>query len=203
MGWRYSRGRRSGLLAEEEVLLVRSAQRGEPEAFDRLVDWYAPGIYNFALRMLQSAEEAEDAAQEAFVRAYTSLRQFRGRSSFATWLHRVAMNVCLDQIKRRRRQPFSLAREDPPTEPRLPASEGDPASAAERRERQAIIRSAIDSLPEAQRAIVVLYDLEGLSYQECAQALNTSVGTVKSRLNRARLALKTKLAPQLELLRSG
>ena len=194
------------LLAEEELALVRSAQKGELEAFDRLVAIHAPRLYNLALRMLQSADEAEDAAQEAFIRAYTSLRQFRGQASFATWLHRVAMNICLDQLKRRKRQPVAfgaLNDADPADEPAPARPAGDPAAAAESRERQAIIRAAIDSLPEGQRAVIVLHDLQGLSYLECAQVVGASVGTVKSRLNRARLALKAKLEPQLELLTSG
>ena len=186
---------------EEELALVRSAQGGNLEAFDRLVELHGPRLYGFARRMVGSAQEAEDLAQEAFVRAFKSLRQFRQEASFSTWLHRLALNLCLDHLKRKKRPPVSLetiAREDP-----APSPEGNPVAAAERRERQEIIRGAIGTLPEAHRAVIVLYDLQGLSYEECAQVLKTSVGTVKSRLNRARLALKAKLEPQLELLLSG
>ena len=185
---------------EEELALVRSAQGGNLEAFDRLVELHGPRLYGFALRMVGSAQEAEDLAQEAFVRAFKSLRQFRQEASFSTWLHRLALNLCLDHLKRRKRQPISL---EAVVEDSVPSPEGNPVAAAERRERQEIIRGAIGALPEAHRAVIVLYDLQGLSYEECAQVLKTNVGTVKSRLNRARLALKAKLEPQLELLLSG
>jgi RNA polymerase sigma-70 factor (ECF subfamily) len=194
------------LLGEQELTLVQSAQAGDAEAFDRLVELHAPRLYNVALRMLRSPEEAEEAAQEAFVRAYSSLKRFRGSASFGTWLCRITMNICLDQLKRRRRQPLSLDAlkpGNPGGEIAWPKGAGDPAATAEAKERRAIIRAAIDSLPEAQRAVIVLCDLQGLSYEECARALKTRVGTVKSRLNRARLALKTRLEPQLELLRSA
>ena len=160
-------------------------------------------VYNVALRMSGNAEDAADLTQECFLRAFTSLRSFRGEAAFSTWLYRIAVNVCLDQLKRRarRREAEPRAEGGENADPLAGVADqgADVHASALRRERQEAVQAAISSLPEHQRTTLVLYDLEGFSYEQIAQLSGTSLGTVKSRLNRARLALKSRLEPVLEL----
>lgn len=198
--------------------LVTRARGGDREAFDGLVELYAPQVYNLSLRITGSPEEAEDCVQETFVRAFGAMRSFRGEAAFFTWLYRVALNVARDAARRRTHRPLLISELAGP-DPQVPvpdvADTGPPsvhgpladpsarpeeALVAERR-RQLLLR-AISSLPPHHREVIVLYDLQGLSYEQVARVTNTRVGTVKSRLSRARLALKDRLAPYLDLLRS-
>jgi len=191
--------------------LVARAKQGDRGSFDSLVEYYAPQLYNLALRVTGSRDEAEDCVQEAFVRAYCALRSFRGEAAFSTWLYRVALNVATDAARRRSRSPVpvsALAPEDPEEPPleldRVASHERaqvpGPEAIVFAQQRRRIILHAIRRLPEHHRTVVVLYDLQGLSYEEIAQITRTRVGTVKSRLNRARLALKDLLAADSELL---
>jgi RNA polymerase sigma-70 factor (ECF subfamily) len=192
--------------------LVARAQKGDRESFDALVELYTPQVYNLALRVTGSREEAEDCVQDAFLRAYCALRSFRGEAAFSTWLYRVALNVATDAARKRARNPVTtteLAREGsdepaPELERVAESAVSDahgPDAAFASKQRRNIVLKAINHLPEHQRAVVILYDLQGMSYEEIAQILKTRVGTVKSRLNRARLALKDLLSEDLELLR--
>jgi RNA polymerase sigma-70 factor (ECF subfamily) len=192
--------------------LVARAKAGDRTAFDALVETYAPRIYSIALRITGSRDEAQDCVQDAFVRAFSALRHFRGEAAFSTWLYRVAVNVANDACRRLRSQPL-LASElagpgsDDPA-PDLGGMSHDrhtadgPDEQLARAQRRDLVLTAIRSLPEHHRAVIVLCDLQGLSYEEVAQVMGTRVGTVKSRLNRARLALKERLEPHLELLRT-
>ena len=188
-----------------EALLIERCQQGDTLAFDRLVEQHGQWVYNLAYRMIGDRDEAEDVAQEAFVRAFTAIKGFRRGSSFSTWLYRVAANVCLDEIKRRRRRPAPasalMSDDDRPPDPPDPAP--DAAAQVEAAERRELVRRAIAALPAHHRLPLVLYDLQGCSYDEIAGIMKTNIGTVKSRLNRARLALKQALEPHLELLRGG
>jgi len=192
--------------------LVARAKGGDREAFDGLVEFYAPHLFSVALRIVGSREEAEDCVQEAFVRAFASLRSFRGESAFSTWLYRVTVNVANDAAKRSARHPAlasELAGPDPDQGPAdlervaeaSGATQAGPAELALARRRREVVLEAIRLLPDHQREVVILYDLQGLSYEEIARITRARIGTVKSRLNRARLALREKLLPHLELLR--
>jgi len=192
--------------------LVARAKAGDRTAFDGLVEAYAPRIYNIALRITGSRDEAQDCVQDAFVRAFSALRHFRGEAAFSTWLYRVAVNVANDACRRLKSQPM-LASELAGPGPDDPApdlggmshhrhSADDAGEQLARAQRRDLVLTAIRSLPEHHRAVIVLCDLQGLSYEEVAQVMGTRVGTVKSRLNRARLALKERLEPHLELLRT-
>ena len=189
-------------LAGEELLIER-CQQGDTVAFDRLVERHGQWVYNLAYRMVGDREEAHDMAQEAFVRAFAAIKGFRRGSSFATWLYRVTTNACLDEIKRRRRRPLPasslLSDEGPAPDP--PDGTPDVAERVVAMERREVVRRAIASLPLHHRATLVLCELQGCSYEEVAAITKTNVGTVKSRLNRARIALKKALEPHLELLR--
>lgn len=186
-----------------EADLVRAARGGDADAFDRLVQSHYRSVYNTAYRMLHTPSAASDATQSTFVRVYEALPSFRGDASFGTWLYRITMNVCLDEIRRNKNQPLSLTDEDDDGEPSgerdLPDLSAEPSVSAEQRELQALVHDAISRLSEDFRTVIVLYDIRGLSYQEISEALEIPLGTVKSRLNRARLALRDEMETWAEL----
>jgi len=183
--------------------LVARAQAGDAAAFDALVDESYALVYSTALRLTGDPELAADATQDAYVRAYNSLAGFRGQSAFTTWLYRIAVNVCLDHLRRRTRQPRSLptAGTNPEDTAPLPlaAAAPTPQQETERHERQRLVQEALLRLSDDHRTVLVLFDLSGLTYEEIAQVTGVPLGTVKSRLNRARLALRDELGPHLEL----
>lgn len=186
-----------------EAQLVERARAGDMEAFASLVAHYERKVFNMAYRLTNHYEDASDIAQEAFVRVYTRLGEFRGDSSFSTWLYRIVQNACMDEIRRRKRQ--TIMSLDQPVEAddgemfrQLKDEEGDgPEEALERRELQAEVQRAISRLDDHFRTVLVMRDIQGLSYNEIADILGENLGTVKSRLNRARNALKEQLALEL------
>jgi len=190
--------------SDEERRLIEQSRQGDQGAFDALVRRYEKQLYNTAYRLTGSYDDASDLAQEAFVRAWNNLRSFRGDASFSTWLYRIVTNVFLDERKRRRARPQRSLEEalgsDENTVTRQFEDAGPtPQDRVEERERWQILQKAIAELPAPQRVMVVLYHTENRSYEEIAQIMGLPMGTVKSRLNRARLALKNKLAPVAEL----
>ncbi len=190
-------------MSVNEVQIIRQCQAGDTNSFDVLVEEHYTRVYNTALRMLSDPDRAADATQAAFVRAFRSLESFRGDSSFSTWLYRITANVCLDELRNRPQEPVSLtfvSNEDEELEERsIPDNCTEPAARVVRDERQRVVHQAIQQLSTEYRVVLVLYDLEGCSYKDTAQILGIPVGTVKSRLNRARSALKEVLRPHLEL----
>ena len=192
-------------MALQERRLITLSQQGEVAAFEELVEEYQGRIYNLAFRMLGNSEDALDVCQESFLKAYKALPRFRGDSSFSTWLYRIAQNVCLDALRRRNRQiTFSLD-EDLETEdgmmPRQFSGDlPDPEETVVHRELQHVVDQALSALSEDHRQIIVLRDFDGCSYEEIADILDIELGTVKSRLYRARSALHRLLEP-MELFR--
>jgi RNA polymerase sigma-70 factor (ECF subfamily) len=185
-----------------EMDLVTRARQGEARAFDRLVQEHYVLAYNTAYRMLGNPDQAEDATIEAFARAYRSLDRFRGDSSFSTWLYRIVTNVCLDYLRSPGQQTSSLdegAGDNGSLTREVPDESENPALAAVQHRRQQAVHRALQRLSSEHRAVLVLYDLNGFSYEEVGSILGIPVGTVKSRLNRARHALKEELTPHLEL----
>lgn len=195
-----------GAANRSEAELLKAARAGDADAFDRLVQAHYRSVYNVAYRMLHTPGAASDATQTTFVRAYEAISSFRGDSSFGTWLYRITMNVCLDELRRQKNRPLSLTDEDDEGEPAgerdMPDLTDEPAGTAEQRELQELVHQAIGRLPEDFRTVIVLYDIRGLSYQEISQLLDIPLGTVKSRLNRARLALRDEMEPWVELFDS-
>jgi RNA polymerase sigma-70 factor (ECF subfamily) len=190
--------------SDEERGLIERSRAGDVAAFDILVRRYEKQLYNTAYRLCGSPDDAADLAQDAFVRAWRSLGSFRGDASLSTWLHRIVTNLFLDERKRRRAHPHRSLDEalelDETTVTREFEDTGpSPQDRAEERERHETLQRAILSLPPPQRVMVVLYHTQNRSYEEIAEILNLPLGTVKSRLNRARLALRGKLAPAAEL----
>lgn len=185
---------------DEQELISRS-QSGDIQAFNDLVELYQRQVYNLALRMLGSAETAEDATQDTFVSAYRAIAGFRG-GSFKAWILRIAANSCRDKLRVSRRA--SIVSLD-----NLMEEVGDfiaddktesPEDYAQRRELGRLLDGSLARLPEDQRLVVVLSDIQGLTYEEIAQVIGISLGTVKSRLSRARLRLRELLLQRRELL---
>jgi len=172
--------------AYDERELVAEVQRGSREAFDRLLDAYESKVYNLAWRLVGS-QDAEDAAQDALVEICRSIASFQGRSSLSTWVYRVATNVCLEH--RRRRRPEMAPLDEGFAEQQADPGK-DPADAVMRNDVTSRVDSAVGSLPDLYRDVVVLHELQGLTYRECASVLGCPVGTVKSRLSNAFVKLR-------------
>ena len=175
---------------DEERAAIDRVLQGDTDAFEALVKANEKGVYNLALRMLGNAEDALDASQEAFFRAYRALASFRGDSKFSVWLYRLTSNVCLDMLRKAGRfQQTSLTGEDEEEELPIPDSRFDPQEALERAEVRRAVQEGLQKLDPLFREALVLRDVNGLSYEEIAQALDLEPGTVKSRIFRARRRL--------------
>jgi RNA polymerase sigma-70 factor, ECF subfamily len=180
--------------------LIRRCQDGEVAAFEPLVEKYRQRVWRLAYQILRDREEAWDCAQEAFVRAFQSLSSFRGQSAFYTWLFRITVNVATDRHRSRGARSRAFGAEQVPEEEweRTAADTGaGPEEQTLLTERRAKIQQALDALPEKARTIIMLSDIEGLSYREIAQVLNCPIGTVMSRLHNARKRLRGLLGPML------
>jgi len=169
--------------------LIERLQAGDVRAFEELVIAHQHRVFAVAQRMLGNAAEAEEIAQEVFLRVHRSIGEFRGESRLSTWLYAITSRLCLNRLAAGDRR---FRRDDAEALERAPGP-GDAAALLERSEVEAALRDAIAELPEDRRIVVVLRDLEGLSYEEIAQALDLELGTVRSRLHRARTDLKAKL----------
>ena len=179
--------------------LLAAARQGDAAALEQLLVRYQPHLYRFGLRMCGNEEDAGDVAQESLISMARSLRDFRGDSTVSSWLYTIARRFC---IKKRRRSKFAPAREEPLDAPGIDAQRlADPAPSPEQtatnRELQRALVRAIDGLDPAQREVLVLRDVEGLSAAEVAKVLDITVAAVKSRLHRARVAVRESLAPVL------
>jgi RNA polymerase sigma-70 factor (ECF subfamily) len=174
----------------QEAELVARLRRGDLRAFEELVITYQHRVFGVALRMLGNRAEAEEIAQETFLRAHRALPEFRGEARLGTWLYAIASRLCLNRLATPERR---LARADDAALAAAPGHEPDAAAALERSELEAAVRDAIAALPDERRIVVILRDLEGLSYEEIGEVLDLEPGTVRSRLHRARMDLKAKL----------
>ncbi|MFN3928423.1 MAG: RNA polymerase sigma factor [Thermoflexus sp.] len=194
----------SSAVSSEEDQLIAAAQSGDLEAFNELVRRYQDRLYTIAYRMMGDHDSAADAMQEALIAAFRGIRKFRG-GSFRAWLTRIVTNACYDELRRRRRHPQSslealfVVDQGPEAEMTLPPVEG-PEFSVERQELADLLHRAIQCLPADQRTVLVLSDIEGYSYEEIAEILRVPVGTVKSRLSRARMRVRDFLLAHRELL---
>ncbi len=179
------------LLQSDERELIRRCQLGDRDAFGALFDRYERPVYRYAYHILGDPDEADDIKQDTFVKAYRTLPGFRGECSLLTWLLKVAGNLCRDKIKSRsRRSETGLVPEIEATLFDRGSYGADPALEMERKETTTAVHRVLNGLPQPQREIIVLRDLQGLSYQEIAQVLECSVASVKLRLFRARRGFK-------------
>lgn len=175
---------------DDKHILVR-AKRGELDAFEELVRRYEKRVYAVALRSSGSPEDAADIVQEVFLRAWRSIESFRGDSGFSTWLFRITMNMCVDFARHKHSQPQTQSIVDEEeNERQVPDTAPTPEEHLENREMGRELAAALDEISEEHRRIVLLRDVSGMSYTEIADVLEISEGTVKSRLSRARIALR-------------
>lgn len=192
----------------DEAALLAAAQRGDLPAFNQIILHYQSLAYNIAYRLTSDDELAADATQDAFIKAYQRISQYRG-GSFKSWLLRIVTNTCYDALRARKRRPtVSLESgedddDDPDYDARLMDRSERPEAYAMRQELAGVIQAAIGQLPPDQRAALILSDIEGLDYQEIADATGAALGTVKSRLSRARARLRDLLLEHQELLPSN
>lgn len=186
----------------DEETLIRQAQKGDVAAFNSLVLAYQDQVYNVAYRIMGEPDAADDAAQETFISAYKKLETFRG-GSFKSWLMRIVTNNCYDEFRRRKRQPQSSLDEmveNYGPNPLLGSDESGPEEHRQQVELIQAVEDCLQHLPEEQRIAAVLCDVEGYDYNEIAEIMTTSLGTVKSRLSRARARLRDCLQEMRELL---
>ena len=188
---------------ESDLVLVKRVQRGDKTAFDLLVRKYQHKVVKLVLRYVRNPAEAEDIAQEAFIKAYRALPQFRGDSAFYTWMYRIAINTAKNSLASRDRSPiaYDLDLTDPEESHSVQTKLQDPDTPegmALTEEIRLIVNSAIEALPEELKTAIVLRELDGLSYEEIAAAMECPVGTVRSRIFRAREAIDKRLREVFE-----
>ncbi|MGI5859662.1 MAG: sigma-70 family RNA polymerase sigma factor [Tepidanaerobacteraceae bacterium] len=177
-----------------EKHLIRQAKKGDVLAFENLISGYEKKVYNTVYRFFNNVEDAMDITQEIFIKVFTSLYGFRENSSFSTWLYRIAVNTCIDFLRKKKEDMLPIKEEMAVGgEIKLGSHTESPEEYVERRELKQALMKAINTLPEEQRMCVILRDIQGFSYTEISDILICSLGTIKSRLYRGRRALKEKL----------
>lgn len=178
---------------EEEDVLIAKVQGGDTASFEKLVLENQTKVYNLALRMVGNTEDAYDMSQEAFIKAYNSIALFRGESRFSVWLYRLTTNVCLDFLRSRGRKSHGsltyIGEEDDEKELEIPDDRFSPETLTEKKELREAVNRGLLTLPKDYRSILLLREIDGLSYEEIAEALSLEEGTVKSRIFRARKKL--------------
>lgn len=192
-------------MAEVESVLIRKAKNGDVHAFENLIEIHRKRVYNIALKMLHNQEDAYDITQEVFIRVFKSMKEFREEASFSTWIYRITKNACLDELRKRKNKATVSMDEDLETEDgtikrQVEDCSPGPDALYESMELRDIVRTAIELLSDEHKFVIILRDLQGFSYEEIAKVLECPEGTVKSRINRARKALKEILQRRMELL---
>ena len=188
---------------ENEQALIQQARRGDMEAFNALVLQYQDGVYTQTYRIMGEPDSAADATQDTFITAYRRLETYRG-GNFRSWLLRIATNTCYDELRRRKRRPATSLEDLPSAEsddgPALPAPNPGPEQVVQQSELNRAIQDCINALHDDQRMVLVMCDVQQFSYQEIAATIGIQMGTVKSRLSRARAAVRQCLQAVQELL---
>jgi len=179
--------------SNEMLELIKKAQQGDSNAFGELIAAYEKFVFNVACRMFGNAQDAEDIAQEALIKAYKNIDKFDFNSSFSTWLYRITTNTCIDEMRKRKgKETYSIDNEDEETGLSLQIKDTAPDASEKVMQQETVseVRKAIDKLSEEHKMVIILRDIQDLSYEEVADTLGINVGTVKSRLARARKNLK-------------
>lgn len=188
---------------EVEKVLVQKLKNGSQEAFNELVEQYSKKLYYLCLKMLQNEKDAEDTVQNVFLKAYLNINKFEGKSSLSTWMYRITVNVCTDLLRKRKKEAIvPLYNTDSDENEYIIEIEDEKANTEKtviENERKRELFKAINCLNESHKKLIVLRDLEGLSYEEISNILKLNLGTVKSGINRARAALLEILKENKEL----
>jgi len=192
------------VLSTLESELIKKCQQGDVEAFEKLILSYQKKVYTIAYRYMGRREEAEDLAQEAFIKVYRSLKTFRGDSSFSTWLYHVVTNVCRDALRKNSRKleedslDCAVTTEKGEIRREIVDWSMSPALLYEQKELGEFLQSLIDQLSPEYKAVIVMREIQDMSYDEIAQAMDCSLGTVKSRLSRARKTMRDMIESSME-----
>jgi len=187
-----------------ENILIEKSRKGDIEAFEKLIEAYQKKVFNIALGILNNYDDANDIAQDVFIRIFKSIKNFKGESAFSTWLYRITTNACLDELRKRKNKNVISLDEDIRFDggeiPRQIVDDGPPLDViAERNELKRIVNNAISELSEEHKTVIILREIQGFSYEEIAEVLKCPQGTVKSRISRARNILKDILKNKREL----
>lgn len=191
---------------QDDRILIERAQRGDRSALNELIRKYQDRAYQYAFRLTRNSDEAADVVADSFVRVNNAIKNFKGNSAFSTWIYRIITNCYLD-IKKKDKSKYGVSLDQS-----MPGEEDSgtrdlvdpgrrPDEDTERRQREVLLQRAVNKLPAFQKAMIIMYHSEQLSYEEIAAALDLPLGTVKSRLNRARIMLRELLAEDEELFR--
>ena len=191
------------ILSSQEASLIKQSKAGDIESFERLIAEHQKKVFNIAYRMLGNLEDANDVAQEALVKAYRGIENFKGKSSFSTWLYAIVNNACIDFIRKNRKVNMIYLDREYETEEgtykiQLNNNEDTPEQLFEKKEVQKLVHESINELGYNHRKVIILRDIEYFSYKEIAQILSCSEGTVKSRISRARNNLKAIIKEKLK-----
>ncbi len=192
------------MLSTQENELIKKCQQGDIEAFEKLIASYERKVYTIAYRYMGNREEAEDFAQEAFIKVFRSIKGFRGEASFSTWLYRIVSNVCRDALRKNSRRTedsldCAVTTENGEMQREVVDWSMSPEPMFENHELGQFIQSLIDQLTPEYKAVIIMREIQDMSYEEIAKELHCSLGTVKSRLSRARKALRNKIEGTGEL----
>lgn len=188
----------------DESALIKKIKDGDLDAFSELVQIYEKKAFNFTYRMLKDTHLAEDATQEAFLRVFSKIDSFRQNSSFSTWFYTILNNICLDILRKKSRQAETVSigqtnSDDEEFELQIEDSSPGPYESLQKKDAILILENALKELSEEHRAVIIMRDIDGREYEEIAKILGISLGTVKSRLSRARLSLRKLLDESKEL----
>lgn len=187
---------------DNEIQLIKKAKAGDVHAFEALIQEHQSIVYNVAYKMFPNHEDASDIAQEALIKAYRYIGKFEGKSKFSTWIYKITYNVCIDELRKRKKletQSLDETFTDSDDAKYTPVDTSPtPEQSLESKEKAEVIYKAIDSLAPDYRAAIILRDINGLSYEEIATVQSCSIGTVKSRINRGRKQLQEIISQYLE-----
>lgn len=193
-------------MSNNEKHLLDRAKAGDTQAFEQLIEDYEKKVFNIALRMMGNYDDAKDMAQESLIKVYKSISSFKEQSSLSTWIYRITTNVCLDELRKRKSRKVvyideNIKFDDGEAKKEIVSDEITPEEKVERDEIKRMLNSAISELSDEHKTVIVLRDIQGFSYEEISNITKCPQGTVKSRINRARQALKEILMSKRELLK--
>ncbi len=188
-------------MLQREQILIKQAKKGDVECFEELIKQHQQFAYNIALKILGNPEDAKDATQDALVKVYKNMKSYREDSKFSTWLYRIVMNVCKDSL--RKNKDILMYDEERILEIPETDSDWDPVSAYEQNEVREQIEKALDEVPEPFKTSLVLFDINGMSYAEISEMQGVALGTVRSRIHRARVYMRAILQNKLERIKTS